>query len=83
MVSQRLEVRLDPEMREKLEKLAEVRSLTISEAVREAIDKAYEEVMHQKRRDAARRIGDMEIEDVPDMATLKKQLSETYEPRIP
>jgi hypothetical protein len=83
MVGERLEVRLDPEMREKLEELAKMRSLSISDTVREAIDKAYAEVMLRRRREAARRIGEMGIEDVPDPETLSKQLAEAHDPGIP
>ena len=42
MEADRLEVRLDPERRRKLSRIAESRGLTVSYTVRELIDEAYE-----------------------------------------
>ncbi len=83
MVSERLEVRLDAGRRQKLAELAAARSLSISEAVREAIDRAYEDIMRERRLRAARELSAMEIEDVPDPETLSKQLDEAHDPGIP
>jgi hypothetical protein len=83
MVSQRLEVRLDPAMRQKLEELARVRSLSISDAVREAIDRAHDEAMVAYRLELVRQIGELNIEDVPDPETLSRQLDETHDAGIP
>lgn len=83
MVSERLEVRLDAERRQKLAELAAARHLSISDAVREAIDKAYEDVKRQRRLELIRRIGELNIEDVPDPETLSKQLSQAHDAGIP
>jgi predicted transcriptional regulator len=77
MRSEGLEVRLDPEMRGKLEEVAAARGSSVSELVRSLIEHSYEEeVAGAARLEAAERIGSMEIEDVPEPAELKRQLSE-------
>src|SRR5437879_401474 len=66
MVAQRLDVRLDEEYRRKLGAIASSRGARISDAVRELIDQAYEEVQRADRMRAAIALGELEIEDVPD-----------------
>lgn len=79
MTSERLEVRLDPERRRKLEAVALQRGVRVSSAVRALIDQAYEEALRAQRIEAARRMGELEIEDVPDPETLSKQLDGTHD----
>ncbi|MGH8896565.1 MAG: CopG family transcriptional regulator [Egibacteraceae bacterium] len=74
----RLEVRLDPEARRRLEVVAADRGAGISEAVRQLIIEAYERTRALRRREAARRIGALELEDVPDPDELSEQLDATY-----
>jgi uncharacterized protein (DUF1778 family) len=77
MRTERIEVRLDPETRRKLEVVAAARGSSVSELVRSLIERSYEEeVAGAARLAAAERIGCMEIEDVPEPAELKRQLSE-------
>jgi hypothetical protein len=77
MRSEGLVVRLDPKMRGKLEEVAAARGSSVSELVRSLIEHSYEEeVAGAARLEAAERIGSMEIEDVPEPAELKRQLSE-------
>jgi predicted transcriptional regulator len=85
MASDRYEIRLDSEHRRKLKELAMVRDAPASEVVREMIDEAYEEdVLRERRKAAARRIAELEVEDVPDPETLSRQLASTYDsPDIP
>lgn len=84
MVSERLEVRLDTERRRKLSELAAWKGAPVSEVVRKMIDESYEEIMRERRREAVRRIAELEVEDVPDPETLSRQLAETYAtPDIP
>jgi predicted transcriptional regulator len=72
-----VEVRLDPEMRGKLEEVAAARGSSVSELVRALIEHSYEEeIASVARLEAAERIGQMEVEDVPEPAELKRQLSE-------
>jgi hypothetical protein len=79
MRTERVEVRLDPETREKLEEMAAARGSSVSELVRAVIEHSYEEeVAGAARLVAAERIGRMEVEDVPEPAELKRQLSETH-----
>ena len=76
----RLDVRLDSEQRARLEELVKERGVPISELVRRFIDDAYEDVMLQRRREALRRLVNLNIEDPPDPAELSRQLEEAHEP---
>jgi hypothetical protein len=80
MVTERLEVRLDPERRRKLSELATEHGAPVSEVVRQMIDQAYEETLRGRRLRAARELARLEVEDVPDPETLSRQLEGTYEP---
>ena len=77
MRTERVEVRLDPEMRGKLKEVAAARGSSISELVRDLIQRSHEEeVAGAAQLAAAERIGQMEVQDVPEPAELKRQLSE-------
>ena len=77
MRTERVKVRLDPEMRGKLKEVAAARGSSISELVRDLIQRSHEEeVAGAARLAAAERIGQMEVQDVPEPAELKRQLSE-------
>jgi predicted transcriptional regulator len=77
MRTERVEVRLDPETRGKLEEMAAARGSSMSELVRDLIQRSHEEeVAGAAGLAAAERIGQMEVEDVPEPAELKRQLSE-------
>lgn len=80
MSGERLEVRLDGDRRRKLAELAGTYEVPVSEAVRMMIDKAYEDVQRTRRREAARALARLAVEDVPDPETLSRQLDGTYEP---
>ncbi len=81
MRTERVEVRLDPETRSKLEEVAAARGTSVSELVRSLIERSHEEeVAGTARLAAAERIGRMEVEDVPEPAELKQQLSEAHGP---
>lgn len=81
MRTQRIEVRLEPETREKLEEVAAARGATFSELVRSLIESSYEEEMSGRRLAAAERLGAMEVEDVPDTGVLKRQFGEAHDAR--
>ena len=76
----RLEVRLDDERKQRLEKLGEAQGVPVSEVVRSLIDAAWEEVMRARRRAAVERMARLEVEDPPDPETLSRELEEAYEP---
>jgi uncharacterized protein (DUF1778 family) len=77
MRTERIEVRLDPDTRGKLEEVAAVRGSSISELVRDLIERSHEEeVACAARLAAAERIGRIEVVDVTEPAELKRQLSE-------
>jgi uncharacterized protein (DUF1778 family) len=81
MHTERVEVRLNPETRRKLEEVAAARGSSISELVRSLILRSHEEeIAGAARLKAAERIGQMEVEDVPGPAELKRQLSEAHGP---
>ena len=80
MTTARLDVRLDQERRRKLRELAEEQGAPVSEMVRRLIDRAYEETLQSRRRRAAHELGQLEIEDVPDVETLSHQLEDAHEP---
>lgn len=81
MRTERVEVRLDPETRGKLEEVAAARGWSVSELVRDLIERSHEEeVAGVERLAAAERIGGMEVEDVPEPDELKRQLSEAHGP---
>jgi plasmid stability protein len=75
-----LEVRLDPEMRSKLEEVAAARGSSVPELVRSLIVRmlGQEEVADAARLAAAERIRQMRVEDVPEPAELKRQFSEAH-----
>lgn len=83
MMAARLEVRLGPEHRRMLEEISAARGAPISHVVRELIDQAYDDFWREERLLAAKRIGEMEIEDVPDPDELSRQLDSTYDTPLP
>jgi Arc/MetJ-type ribon-helix-helix transcriptional regulator len=79
MRTERVEVRLDPETRGKLEEVAAAKGSSVSELVRSLIERSYEEeVAGAARLEAAERLGALEIGDVPDPDELKRQFSEAH-----
>jgi len=78
MVTERLDIRLDPERRRKLTDLATSRGLSTSMVIREAIDRLYEDDMKVQRKRAVERIAAMNIEDLPEPQELKRQMNEAY-----
>ena len=79
-MAERLDVRLGAEHRRRLEELVGKRGVPISEVVRCLIDDAYEDIIQERRRSAVGRLTRLELEDVPDAATLSRELEEAHEP---
>lgn len=79
MATDRLEVRLDPDRRRKLQELAAERGAAVSDVVRHIIDQAYEQALRTRRVRAARELARLQVEDVPDPGTLSRQLDGAYE----
>jgi predicted transcriptional regulator len=79
MTTERLEVRLDSEIKKKLNQIAEIREESVSEVVRQLILEAFDDAMRERRREAVRRIAEANVEDVPDPAELSRQLDRTYD----
>lgn len=76
MVSDRLEVRLDPEYRQKLDEIVRMRGASVSALIREMIDQFHEETGLEQRLAAVQRIAASEIEEVPHPEELSRQLDE-------
>lgn len=83
MRTERVEVRLDPETRGKLEEVAAVRGSSVSELMRALIERSYEEELAKARLEAAERIGAMSVEEVPEADILKRQLAEALDDKMP
>lgn len=79
MVTERLDIRLDPERRRKLTDLSKSRGMSTSMVVREAIDHLYEIAMRERRLQAVERIAAMNIEDLPDPEELSRQLDQAHD----
>lgn len=81
---ERLEVRLDPDTSRMLRVLEEQFGQRPSDVTRRGIRLAYDEATRERRMEAARRLGSMEIEDVPDPDELARQMNEErYQPLDP
>ena len=78
---ERVEVRLDGATRRKLDEVASARGASVSEVVRALIECSYEEELVRSRVGAAEELGRMELEDVPEMEVLRRQLEGAHEPR--
>ena len=75
-MANRLEVRLDPERRSRLEELAREKGAPISEVVRQLIDGAYEEIDRARRRRAVEEMKSMSLpvpEDPQDIRRIIRQ----------
>ena len=75
-MANRLEVRLDPERRSRLEELAREKGAPISEVVRQLIDDAYEEIDRARRRRAVEEMKSMSLpvpEDPQDIRRIIRQ----------
>ncbi len=79
MQTERLEIRLDPETRSKLEEVAAARGSSVPELVRSLIVRMLDQEEGAARLAAVERIGQMRVEDVPEPARLKRQFSEAHE----
>ena len=79
MAAERLDVRLDAARRRKLAHLATARGASISDVVRDMIDRLYEEACQTDRRRAAMTLAQLEVEEVPDPETLSRQLDAAHD----
>ena len=79
MTTERLEVRLDSELKRKLDQIAEIREESISDVVRELIARAYEDAMLERRLLAVQRIAEANVEEMPDPEELARQMNNRYD----
>jgi len=79
MTTKRLDVRLDQKHHKKLQELAAHEGVPVSEIIRRLIDRIYEDdILKPRRILAAKRLGEMEVEDMPDPDTLNRQLGRIH-----
>ena len=83
MVTKRFEMRLDAGFFRQIERVAEAEGESVSEIARRFMGHGYEEWMKWRRKEAVRRISELEIEDVPDPEELNRQLDSTYDIDLP
>ena len=76
----RLDVRLDPERRQRLEEMARDLGVPISDVIRSLIDDAYESILRERRRQAVDHLVSLAVEDPPDPQALSRELEEAHEP---
>ena len=76
----RLDVRLNSEHRQRLEKVALEQGVAISDAVRRMIDDAYEDILRTRRKQAVERLIGLNLEDPPDPETVSRELEAAHEP---
>ena len=79
-MASRLDVRLDPERRKRLEEMARDRGVPISDVVRSLIDDAYEGILRERRRKAVDHLVSLGVEDPPDPQALCQELEAAHEP---
>ena len=79
-MASRLDVRLDPERRQRLEEMAREKGVPISDVIPRLIDDAYEGVLHERRRQAVEQLISLGVEDPPDPETLSRELEAAHEP---
>ena len=72
-MTSRLDVRLELEHRRRLDELEQEKGMAISDVVRFLIDGAYEEIMRERRREAAERLIGLNVEDPPDPDILSRE----------
>ena len=83
MVTERLEVRLDPGQRLKLDKMAQARGTSVAGVVRQLVESGYDDLQLIARLEAVRELAAMCIEDMPEPEELSRQLAETYDSPLP
>ena len=79
-MTNRVDVRLSPEHRRRLEELAHERGAPISDVVRSLIDGAYEDILRNRRREAIERLIGLNVESPPDPDILSRELEAAHEP---
>ena len=61
-MASRLDVRLDPERRQRLDEMAREQGVPISDVIRSLIDEAYEGILRERRRQAVDHLVSLEAE---------------------
>ncbi|HET7738173.1 MAG TPA: CopG family transcriptional regulator [Tepidiformaceae bacterium] len=82
-VGPKLEVRLDPDRREKLARLAEARGSTIADLVRSLIDQAFAQSEVERRLAIVAELAAMGTEEMPEPDELSRELASAYDVDLP
>lgn len=80
MRTERIEIRLDPQTRGRLEEMAAARESSVSELVRALIERSYEEELARARVAAVERITRVGVEEVPEPHVLREQFAQAHDP---
>ena len=79
-MASRLDVRLDPTRRQRLEEMAREKGVPISDVIRSLIDDSYESILLERRRQAVEQLINLRVEEPPDPAALSRELEAAHEP---
>ena len=79
-MASRLDVRLDPTRRQRLEEMAREKGVPISDVIRSLIDDSYESILLERRRQAVEQLINLGVEEPPDPAALSSELEAAHEP---
>ena len=79
-MASRLDVRLDPSRRQRLEEMAREKGVPISALIRSLIDDAYDGVLLERRKRAVEELVGLGVEETPDSGELGRELEEAHEP---
>ena len=79
-MASRLDVRLDPTRRQRLEEMAREKGVPISDVIRSLIDDSYESILLERRRQAVEQLINLGVEEPPDPAALSRELEAAHEP---
>lgn len=82
-VGPKLEVRLDPDRREKLARLAAARGSTIADLVRSLIDQAFAQSEVERRLAIVAELAAMGTEEMPEPDELSRELASAYDVDLP
>jgi hypothetical protein len=72
------QLELTPEHGRRLSEISEARGSTVEEVIADLIDRAYALESRSRRLTLVAEIGQLDIEDPPDPATMHAQLAEAY-----
>jgi hypothetical protein len=79
-MASRLDVRLDPTRRQRLDEMAREKGVPISDVIRSLIDDSYASILLERRRQAVEQLINLGVEEPPDPEALSRELEAAHEP---